>query len=256
MNTSILNVRGLCAGYAGRHVLHALDLDVPCGEWLALVGPNGSGKSTLLDCISARHLPMAGSVRIAGMELTADALAAKRQLGYCVAPERLPELLTGRQCLAVHSAAKQLSCIETELLDLASALGLDGLLDDPVAIYSYGTRQKIGVLLSLIGAPALIVLDEAFNGLDAASAIVLKRHLRARADAQRCAIVFATHALDIVERWTDRALLLCEGRFAGSWDGAALKALRGEGADGLEAALAAAGNRQARHRETELPARA
>ena len=240
MNTSTLSVRGLCAGYAGRDVLHELDLDVPCGQWLALVGPNGSGKSTLLDCISGRHLARTGSVCINGLELTTDAMAAKQQLGYCVAPECLPELLTGRQCLAVHSAAKRLSCIEAELLELASALGLDGLLDDPVAIYSYGTRQKIGVLLSLIGAPALVVLDEAFNGLDAASSILLKRHLRARAVAQRCAIVLATHALDIVERWADRALLLREGKFAGSWDRAALDSLRSAGADGLEAALAAA----------------
>lgn len=241
MTAPALQVRGLCAGYAARAVLHSLDLDVACGEWLALVGPNGSGKSTLLDCASGRHLPTAGSVRIAGFDLASDALEAKQRLGYCVAPERLPELLTGRQCLAVHSAAKQLPGVESELSDLAGALGLSRLLDDPVAIYSYGTRQKIGVLLSLIGAPTLVVLDEAFNGLDAASAIVLKRHLRTRVDAQRCAIVFATHALDIVERWTDRALLLQEGRFAGSWDRAALTALRRDGADGLEAALAAAG---------------
>ncbi len=241
MTTSALQLRGLRAGYAGRSVLHGLDLDVACGEWLALVGPNGSGKSTLLDCASGRHLPSAGSVHIAGFDLAADVQAAKQRLGYCVAPDRLPQLLTGRQCLAVHAAAKQLPGVESELLDLAAGLGLSRLLDDPVAIYSYGTRQKIGVLLSLIADPALVVLDEAFNGLDAASAIVLKRHLRARVEAKRCAIVFATHALDIVERWTDRALLLQEGRFVGSWDRAALTALRRDGADGLEAALAAAG---------------
>ncbi|MGA9335836.1 MAG: ABC transporter ATP-binding protein [Rudaea sp.] len=241
MTTPALQLRGLSAGYAGRTILHGLDLDVAGGEWLALVGPNGSGKSTLLDCASGRHLPSAGSVHIDGFELATETVAAKQRLGYCVAPERLPDLLTGRQCLAVHSTAKQLPGVEAELLELAGALGLTGLLDDPVAIYSYGTRQKIGVLLSLIGEPALVVLDEAFNGLDAASAIVLKRHLRARVEAKRCAIVFATHALDIVERWTDRALLLREGRFVGSWDRAALAALRRDGADGLEAALASAG---------------
>lgn len=240
MTTPTLQIRGLCAGYGARTVLHGLDLDVACGEWLALVGPNGSGKSTLLDCASGRHLSATGSVCIAGFDLALDTLAAKQRLGYCVAPERLPDLLTGRQCLVVHSAAKQLPGVEDELLELAGALGLNALLEDPVTIYSYGTRQKIGVLLALIGDPALVVLDEAFNGLDAASAIVLKRHLRARVDAQRCGIVFATHALDIVERWTDRAMLLQEGRFAGSWDRAALGALRRDGADGLEAALATA----------------
>ena len=78
---------------------------------------------------------------------------------------------------------------------------------------SYGTRQKLGVLLALLGAPALVVLDETFNGLDPASGLLLKRHLRDRVDAGRCGVVLATHALDIAEHWADRVALLHEAQW-------------------------------------------
>lgn len=242
-----MSVRGLCAGYAGHEVLHGIDLDVASGEWLALVGPNGSGKSTLLDCASGRLHATAGQVRIAGVRLDTEPVAAKRRLGYAMAADRLPELLTGRQCLQIHATAKRLNDIAPELLTLAAELRLRALLDEPVGVYSYGTRQKLAILLALVGEPLLIVLDEAFNGLDSASALVLKGHLRARVEANRCGILFATHALDIVERCADRMALLDEGAVIGHWERDALDTLRIAGAQGLESALAGAiRNAQAR----------
>jgi ABC-2 type transport system ATP-binding protein len=240
MSEHALVIDGLSAGYPGRQVLSTIDLCIERGEWLALVGPNGSGKSTLLDCIAGRMKIQAGAIRIAGFALDSSEQSAKRQLGYAIAPEKLPPLLSGRQCLAVHAAAKQITHDDSELEQLADELGIAKWLDDAVAMYSYGTRQKLGVLLALIGEPALIVLDESFNGLDPASGLALKRRLRARVDAGRCAILLATHALDIVERYTDRAVLLHEGRFIGNWNRRELAAFRDSHDGGLEAALAQA----------------
>jgi ABC-2 type transport system ATP-binding protein len=121
------------------------------------------------------------------------------------------------------------------VLKLADRLRLTTWLDDAVAMMSYGTRQKLGVLL---GEPALIVLDETFNGLDPASRLLLKRHLRARVDAGRVGILLATHALDIAEHWADRVALLHEGGIAHTWNRGELLALRAERDSGLEAALA------------------
>jgi hypothetical protein len=82
---------------------------------------------------------------------------------------------------------------------------------------SLGTRQKLSVLLCLLGDPKLIVLDEAFNGLDPASALVVKRHLRYRIEHCGAAVLMATHALDIVEHYADRAGLLIDGRLQREW---------------------------------------
>ena len=237
MPTHALEINQLVAGYPGCTVLHGLDLRVERGEWLGLLGANGSGKTTLLDCIASRRKPDSGRILIDDHALE-DGVLARHRLGYAVAPESLPTLLSGRECLAVHATAKHLPCVEEELLELAKALGLSRWLDDPVAMYSLGTRQKLGVLLALVGEPALVVLDESFNGLDPASSLVLKHHLRGRADAGRCAILLATHGLDLVERYCDSAVLLDEGRLVGSWQRDDLRRFDQGTDDGLERALA------------------
>ncbi|HEY0180463.1 MAG TPA: ABC transporter ATP-binding protein, partial [Dokdonella sp.] len=188
MSDAALDVEGLHAGYGGRRVLAGVDLRVERGEWLALLGANGSGKSTLLDCCVGRLQPSAGRVRVDGRSLAEAAAAAKRALGYATAPERLPPLLSARECLAVQAAAKRLAQVDADVLALADELGLSPWLDDAVALMSYGTRQKLGVLVALLGEPALVVLDESLNGLDSAAGLGLKRHLRARVEAGRCGV--------------------------------------------------------------------
>lgn len=236
----VLNVRGLHAGYEKLVVLSGVDLEIARGEWLALLGPNASGKTTLLHCISGLLVPSAGSISVGSYSLRQQAMAAKRALGFGCAPERLPDLLTGRQCLEIYAAAKDLAAIDEDVLGLMEEFKFLPMLDRFVGSYSLGTRQKLAVLLALLGEPALLVLDEAFNGLDPASALVLKRHLRARVAAGRCGVLLATHALDVVERYSDRAALLLDGRIAREWTSEELAALRTAPGEGLEEALAAA----------------
>lgn len=236
MTSAALQIDQLVAGYADRRVINRLSLNIKRGQWLAVVGANGSGKSTLLDCISGRHRFDSGGIVVDGHPLLGDGIAAKSRIGYAVAADALPAVLTGNQCLSIHAQAKQLDGIDDETRQLAIDLRLQPRLDEPVSLYSYGTRQKLGVLLALLGEPALIVLDESFNGLDPASGLILKKHLRARVNARRCAILLATHALDIVERYCDRAVLLDEGVLVGDWNRAALDQLR-DGA-GLETEMA------------------
>lgn len=237
--TPLLEVRGLAAGHGGREVLAGVDFSLGHGEWLAVVGANGSGKSTLLDVVAGRLAPRAGQVRIGGHALDDDAGAARRMLGYAVVAEAMPPVLTGRQCIAVHAAARDVDADDAALDELVDALGITRWLDDPVAMMSYGTRQKFGIVLALVGAPPLLVLDESFNGLDPASSLVLKRHLRRHVEAGNGAVLLATHALDIVERCVDRALLLDDGRLVHAWPHDELVAAC-SGAGGFEVATARA----------------
>jgi ABC-2 type transport system ATP-binding protein len=90
--------------------------------------------------------------------------------------------------------------------------------------------------LALIGDPALIVLDEAFNGLDPASALVVKHHLRDRLRSG-AALLLATHALDIVEHYADRAGVLIDGRLRREWQKSEIIDMRRNGQD-FETSLA------------------
>ncbi len=119
-------------------------------------------------CIAwpARLVPSAGDILVCGHSVRTQTVDAKRKLGFGCAPEQLPGLLTGRQCLEVYANAKGLERIDPDVLELGEALKFSAYLDRFVDTYSLGTRQKLCVLLALLGEPTLVVLDEAFNGLD------------------------------------------------------------------------------------------
>ena len=239
MNNDILQIRNLRAGYGSRVVLENISMRLAPGDWYVLLGPNGCGKSTLLDCVASRLIASGGEIHIGGVSLAQNPCEAKRRLGYACAPEALPALLTARQCLEVHAGAKDLSAIDGELFVLAEELKFTPYLELFVDTMSLGTRQKLAVLLALVGDPLLIVLDEAFNGLDPASALVLKRHLRARLDRCGGAVLLATHSLDIIEHYADRAAILIDGRLQREWQKDEIRRLRADNAD-FEAAVAQA----------------
>jgi ABC-2 type transport system ATP-binding protein len=237
MSGAILEIRGLRAGYGSRTVLENISITLIAGDWFVLLGPNGCGKSTLLDCVVSRLKAAGGEIYIAGYSLTKNSYEAKHQLGYGCAPDALPALLTSRQCLEVHAGAKGLAAIGDDLLGLAEELRFTPYLESFVDTLSLGTRQKLAVLLALVGDPLLIVLDEAFNGLDPASALVLKRHLRTRIRRRGGALLLATHSLDIVEHYADRAGVLIDGKLKHEWTKDEVQRLRSSGSD-FEVALA------------------
>jgi ABC-2 type transport system ATP-binding protein len=239
MSGAILEIRGLRAGYGPRTVLENISITLCACDWFVILGPNGCGKSTLLDCVVSRLKPSGGEICIAGYSLANNSYEAKLQLGYGCAPDALPALLTSRQCLEVHGGAKGLAAIGDDLLELAEELRFTPYLESFVDTLSLGTRQKLAVLLALVGDPLLIVLDEAFNGLDPASALILKRHLRARIQRRGGALLLATHSLDIVEHYADRAAVLLDGKLKHEWPKDELQRLRDQHGD-FEAALAQA----------------
>ena len=233
----VLHIEALCARYERRDVLHGIDLQLQRGEWLGLVGPNGSGKSTLLACIAGRHAPASGSIVVAGSDVMLATLAAKQALGFAVDPALLPAVLTGTQCLEVFARSRKMTGPDADTLQLAQALQLQQALALPIGHYSYGMRQKLSVLLALLGDPPLLLLDEAFNGLDPRSGLVLQDALRSRVFARRCAVILATHGLNIIARCATRMALLHEGAIVRQWQGDAFAQLHAA-PDGLEQALA------------------
>ena len=236
---NVLDVESVHARFGAHEVLRGVSLQVARGEWSCLLGPNGVGKSTLLHCIVGRLDPASGEIRISGIRISGEsACAAKRRLGYACSPEQLPGLLTGRQCLEVYAIAKDLERIDEDVLALAEELRFAPFMDAFVDTYSLGTRQKLCVLLGLLGNPDLIVLDEAFNGLDPRSSLTLKRHLRERLSADRCGVLLATHSLDIVEHHADAAALLLDGVVAKRWTVDELERLKLLGEHALERAIA------------------
>ncbi len=235
-----LEIKHLSAGYGQTVVISNISLTLEKGEWFVLLGPNGTGKSTLLRCVGGRIKPTTGTIHINGSNLHRDSDVARSKLGFGVQPEQLPGLLTGRQCLEVYAMAQQLPAIDEDVLRLCHAFRLEAALDSFTDTWSLGMRQKLAVLLSLLGDPALVVLDEAFNGLDPRSASLLRSELGARVKSRRCAVLLATHHLDLVAQVATGAGLLVDGRLVQRWESDVFAALKVSGTQAIQQALEAA----------------
>lgn len=237
--TARLRIDALSFAYGPHAVLKGVDLRVGAGELVGLIGPNGSGKSSLMRICAGVLEMKGGSIHIDGLDLRAEPLAARRRCGFAVEPERLPPALRGRQCIELVAHTRELGRPTLDdAMTLCSSLGLEPWLEREVAEYSLGTRQKLAVVLALLGDPPLLLLDEVLNGLDPLAAYALKEELRRRADSG-AAVLLATHGLEVAERFLDRAVLLLDGRIAADWDRDAMQRLRHESGGGLEAAVVA-----------------
>ena len=218
LSVPVLTLENVCVSHDGRLVLTGVNLSVEAGRWIALVGPNASGKTTLLRAIAGRHSPSRGVVRIDGMPLYPAKDWVGRLPGFAVSPEELPSFLTVRQCLEIHANAHGFPTVPGESNELGSSLDMDPHAHTLVRDASFGTRQKLAIMLALMPPPSLLLLDEVFNGLDFASGMQLRDYLRQRVDAGKLTVLLATHSLDVVVRCCDELVLLHSGTTIRHWD--------------------------------------
>jgi ABC-type multidrug transport system ATPase subunit len=186
-----LRLRGVSKRLGGCAVLAHLDAEVAAGHATALLGANGVGKSTLLRIAAGVLAPDAGEVTLAGDSLLAADGAVRRRLGYVPEhPDALPHL-TVRELVRLCAALKRAPFPDDALL---ARLGADVLLDRRTHALSLGQRRRAFLAAALVGAPALLLLDEPSNGLDPDGVAMLVALLRERC-AAGAAVLVATHDL-------------------------------------------------------------
>ena len=184
-------------------------LAVEPGETLALVGPNGSGKTTTLKALVGLVRPTTGTVRVAGLDATHGGPAARALVGYL--PQRLsfPDGMSARQVLRFYArlrgaapAAADALLVRVGLADAADR-GPDG--------YSGGMRQRLGLAVALLGAPAVIVLDEPSAALDPTGALMVRDLIR-DIRAEGTTVLLSSHDLAEVATLADRIAVFAGGR--------------------------------------------
>jgi ABC-2 type transport system ATP-binding protein len=213
-----LVVRDLTVSLGGGVILEDVGFRLPSGALAALVGPNGSGKSALLATLAGLHRADRGEVLIRGLSVFYQTQEARRQLGYMVAQDQLPGLLTPRQCLTLFAESRGLDRIPDDTWKQIEALRMGPWLDSWLSECSLGTRQKVSVLLALLGAPPLILLDEPLNALDPISALALKEELTRLTSEAECTVLMASHDLAGIERLNNHILVLLKGHVVLDWD--------------------------------------
>ena len=198
-------------------VLAALDLDIPRGEFLALMGPSGSGKSTILNLISGIDTPTTGSVEVAGIELatlSGAELAAyrARHVGFIFQSYNLIPVLTAFQNIELPLLLTGLDRRRRRehVRAALEVVGLADRADHYPRQLSGGQEQRVAIARAIITDPTLLVADEPTGDLDAASAAAVLSLLQRLHQESGMTIVMVTHDPHAAER-ADRTLLLDKG---------------------------------------------
>jgi ABC-2 type transport system ATP-binding protein len=191
-----------------------IDFEVPAGEVFGLLGPNGAGKSTTIGMLTTTVVPTGGTARLAGFDVQAEPLAARRVSAAVFQESVVDRSLTGRRNLDIHARLWGVSPSEASvrIAELAPAFGLGDLIDRPVAGYSGGERRRLEIARALLSRPQILFLDEPTVGLDPRirhELLDLVATLRATSEIT---VLLTTHYLDEAERLCDRLAIVHAGR--------------------------------------------
>lgn len=205
--------------FGGQKVTALADVSftVDEGEYVAIMGESGSGKTTLLNILAALDRPTAGSVLLAGRDLTAvkeKALAAFRRdnLGFVFQDFNLLDTFSLRDniLLPLVLAGKKYPEMNRRLTPLAQVLGIEKLLNKYPYEVSGGQKQRCAVARALITQPQLVLADEPTGALDSRSAAVMLEMLEMMNRQLGATIMMVTHDA-FAASFTNRVLFIKDG---------------------------------------------
>jgi branched-chain amino acid transport system ATP-binding protein len=226
--THVLEISGLLKTFGGLTATDHVSLTVEAGEIHALIGPNGAGKSTLINQICGEIIPNAGTVHLAGRDITrlppADRVALG--LGRTFQITSLLDDMTVRQNLGLAIQAREggnfrildratrRSEVWDEAADILTSSALGSRGDVPVADLAHGEKKQLELLMALSLRPRLLLLDEPMAGLGHVESQQMIRSLRAARG--ECAMLLVEHDMEAVFALADRISVLVYGRIIAS----------------------------------------
>ena len=199
-------------------ILHPLTMEIPRGQFIAIVGPSGSGKSTLLGLIAGLDAPTSGSVLIDGVDITRldeDALARLRgeKIGFVFQFFHLIPSLTAYENIAVPMEIAGSKDVKRRTDALLKEVGLTGRAHHYPAQLSGGEQQRVALARALANDPPIVLADEPTGNLDSATGRHIMDLLREIHRARNTTVVLVTHDAELAAT-ADARLVLRDGRVA------------------------------------------
>lgn len=227
-----ISLQNLSARYGEKVVLNNIQLEIPAGQIIGYIGPNGAGKSTTVKILTGLLPEFTGEATVAGFDVRTHPLEVKKRIGYVPEVAELYDLLTPHEYLhfvgVLYGMPKAL--VEERMKKMLTAFGIGENLHQRMDTFSKGMRQKVLLTSGILHNPEIVILDEPLSGLDANAVIVVK-HLLQVLKAEGKTIFYCSHMMDVVEKVSDRIVLLKEGQIVA--DGT-IDALRQGGNASLE----------------------
>ena len=217
----VIEVNQVHVHLGGQHVLRGVDLKVPAGELVALIGPNGSGKTTLLRALVDLQKISSGSIKLFGNSSFRN---VSSRIGYV--PQRFnlerSFVLSVREFLALrlrktrHWFWQSNAKIDLIIRSAFAEIGVESLLDRPLAQLSGGQLQRVMIAFSLLVKPDLLLLDEPTAGVDAPGELSFYDLISEIQARHQLTVVLVSHDLSMVYRHASwvyalNGVICCEG---------------------------------------------
>ena len=209
----MLSIKGVSKSYDGKKkACNQISLEINAGDIYGFVGHNGAGKTTLLKSIAGIIDFDEGVIEVNGHDVKKQPIDVKKDIAYIPDNPDIYEVLTGAQYLNFMADVFDVSTDERRQLvhKYTTMFGMTDVLNDQIASYSHGMKQKIVIIGALIHKPKLFILDEPFVGLDPQAAFLLKEEFKRLVDAGS-AIFFSTHVLEVVEKLCNKVAIIKNG---------------------------------------------
>ncbi len=208
---SAIQVHGLRKSFKELEVLRGVDIDVARGSIFALLGSNGAGKTTLVKILSTLLRADAGTARVNGFDVAAQAADVRESISLTGQFAAVDEILTGRENLVLVARLRRLKNPGAIADDLLKRFSLTDAGARRVATYSGGMRRRLDIAMGLVGNPPVLFLDEPTTGLDPQARTEVWQAIRELAGGGTT-VLLTTQYLDEAEQLADRIAILHEGR--------------------------------------------
>lgn len=208
-----IKINSLSKFYGDKKVLSDFSIAIEEGEIFGILGPNGSGKTTLLKIMAGISQYDDGSVSINDLDAKTNQIQIRKIVGYVPETPFLYESLTPYEYFSFIGSVREVpeDVARRRAGDLTKAFVMEEYNDQFIGSLSFGTRQKVSIIASLIHAPKILILDESINGLDPQSAKIFRDLLRSLAE-DGMIVVFSTHILEIAENVCERLVIMKQGK--------------------------------------------
>jgi len=225
--------------------LAGVELTIARGTIFALLGPNGAGKSTTVRVLCTLTRPDRGSAQVAGVDVLADPVSARRVIGVVGQKHGADLEATGRENLVLQGefygiVGRGLKQRVEESLD---RFGLAAAADRQAKTYSGGMQRRLDIAMGLLHRPRVLFLDEPTTGLDPEARVALWREIERLAAEERMTILLTTHYMDEADRLASELAIIDRGQIVARGAPEQLKSeLQG---DGIQIELAESENANA-----------
>lgn len=210
MHNTVLELKNVSKSFGKRKVIDDISLEVKEGEIYGFLGPNGSGKTTTIKMILRLIDLDNGTIRVNGYDVKKQFEQAMECIGAIVENPDLYKYMSGIENLKLHARIRNVS--NERIKEVLELVGLKERAKDKVGKYSLGMKQRLGLALTLLHKPKVLILDEPTNGLDPAGIKALRDILKEIAHKENVAVFVSSHILSEMQLMCDRVAVINNGK--------------------------------------------